>query len=72
MSFDEDPNMEPTAICRQCGNEKNMSDKSLKDWQMQHLHFEDGDIDFLTCEKCKTLSPMRWLETIGSERENML
>lgn len=70
MSFDEDPNMEPTAQCRQCGQcgeVKQMSDKSLTKWQMQHLHFGNLTIDFLTCENCKQLSPEIFLQTLRSE-----
>jgi|GEM_PF-6199960 len=36
-------------------------------WQMQHLHYEDEVIQFLTCETCKLLSPTKFMEKIKSD-----
>jgi len=52
--------------CRNCGIKKEVQD--TKDWEMQHLHFAETEIEFLTCEKCKLLSPMVYLTKL-SERE---
>ena len=47
---------------RECGvcAKKEFDLAKLKHWQMQHLHVSDGEIEILTCEKCKTKSPL-WL-----------
>lgn len=29
----------------------------IKNWQMQHLHFKDQVVEFLTCPLCKTKNP---------------
>ncbi len=49
------------AVCGVCGKEKVLGDKELYDWQMQHLHVEEGELKLLTCDKCKLLSPMEHL-----------
>jgi hypothetical protein len=53
---------EPHATCDYCG--KNEFRYDCADWEMQHIHLQARDVDFLTCEKCKKLSPMSWLEKI--------
>lgn len=42
--------------CDSCGKEQLRT--SCDDWLMNHIHFADADIDFLTCEKCKNISIM--------------
>ena len=55
------------AVCDYCGKKLLLETPELKDWQMQHMHFEDGERLFLTCDKCKTLNPMVMLEKLESE-----
>jgi hypothetical protein len=46
------------------GSNKGEPHATCADWEMQHIHLQARDVDFLTCEKCKKLSPMSWLEKI--------
>lgn len=36
----------------------------LKTWEIQHLHFDDANLDVLTCVKCKDIHPYELLEQI--------
>lgn len=31
---------------------------------MQHMHLEEGELQFMTCPKCKTLNPIVMLERL--------
>lgn len=57
--------------CDHCGIEKEIT--TTDGWQMQHLHFsENEEIQYLTCDKCKLVSPMEYLEKIESRtKENL-
>ena len=50
--------------CELCEKQKEL--QQTNDWEMQHLHFEDDEIKFLTCEKCKLESPMKYLDKLHS------
>lgn len=45
------------AECGVCGLLEKSGNEKLKHWEMKHLHFADADIDILTCNKCKKLTP---------------
>lgn len=52
-----------TVQCRICKNvESRWNIKELRKWEMQHLHLSDGEFQFLTCSKCKKISPNEMLE----------
>jgi len=41
------------------------SDKiKLRQWEMQHFHFADADYDLLSCDSCKTISPLILVEKL--------
>lgn len=48
--------------CELCEIEKPVNE--TKDWEVQHLHFDDANIDFLTCNNCKLASPSKYLEKL--------
>lgn len=48
--------------CKFCDEQAKSGSTELRLWEMQHLHFEDEDIDILLCPKCKTMSPMDMLK----------
>jgi Zn ribbon nucleic-acid-binding protein len=48
--------------CVVCGAmEKSGSDK-LSDWEMQHLHFSDAELEVLTCGECKNTDKFKLAE----------
>lgn len=52
--------------CRLCPEKINrLNFVGLKQWEMQHMHFSDGELEFMTCPKCKTINPMKMLEMLG-------
>ena len=57
----------PTVQCRLCKVVESRLSANLKDWEMQHMHFEDGELQFLTCSKCKKLNPMVMLERLAEK-----
>ena len=52
------------AQCGVCKKEVEYGKPELKDWQMQHLHFSDAEIQLLTCNTCKNLHQMEFLKYI--------
>ena len=53
--------------CGMCHKKLMQGTPELAQWQMQHLYyeeFEDGKVQLLTCDKCKFLSPMEFLEAV--------
>lgn len=55
--------------CDYCGKQQNRL--TCENWEMNHLHFDDADIDFLTCEKCKLLDPWIFVDKLEKQREQM-
>jgi len=53
-------------ICDYCKEHRPDLQKSFG-WELQHLHVEEGVIEFLTCDKCKLLSPVKFLEKLDKE-----
>lgn len=53
-------NNEPHWQCGVCENTEKIGSEALKHWQMQHLHFSNQTIKFLTCAECKNIDPMEW------------
>lgn len=54
--------------CRICGAvEPRENIGALRNWEMQHFHFSDGDLDFMTCPNCKTISPLEMMEKIKAD-----
>lgn len=52
--------------CRLCETRVNrFAAKELKQWEMQHMHLDQGALEFMTCSKCKLINPMKMLEKIG-------
>jgi len=52
--------------CAYCEKEK--TDLIPEDgWQMQHLHYENEVIQFLTCDECKLLPPIKYMEKIKTD-----
>lgn len=59
----------PKVKCRLCGiTESHLSIGKLKHWEMQHMHLADGELEFMTCAKCKTINPIVMLEMIEKEQ----
>lgn len=56
----------PTVQCRICKVfENRMAIDKLAKWEMQHMHLEEGELEFLTCPKCKEMNPIEMLEKIS-------
>lgn len=56
----------PTIQCRICKTfESRLATEKLRKWEMQHMHFEEGELEFMTCPKCKILGPMEMLRIVG-------
>lgn len=59
----DNPNFRYPSKCDHC--EKVVFDLEKEDgWEMQHLHFSDTEITYLTCDKCKLISPMEYLDKL--------
>lgn len=56
-----------TPKCFMCEQEKEDLKRS-DGWEMQHLHFEDAEIELLTCDKCKEISPLKIADKYFKER----
>ena len=58
-----------TQICEMC-DARESNETKLVSWEMQYLHFTDADTDekletqMMTCDKCKLLSPLQYLEKL--------
>ena len=60
---------EQTIACRICKAVESRLSAKLKNWEMQHMHLASGELEFMTCPKCKTMNPIKMLEMIGVEIE---
>lgn len=56
--------------CEYCGKLEKPASLKLVNWQMQHLHFGDDTIKFLTCDDCKIKSPLDFLAKIEKRSAN--
>lgn len=61
------PSLDAKVKCRLCDAWERRVSAALSDWEMQHMHFSDGELEFMTCPKCKTMNPIEMLEKIGVE-----
>lgn len=52
--------------CFMCEAAKELNGK--EGWEMQHLHFDDEEVEVLTCNICKQKSPMEFMEKLISQR----
>lgn len=52
-------------ICKKINKRQTIEEiLDVKNWEMQHLHFADGELEFMTCPECKLLHPTKYLEIV--------
>ena len=52
------------AQCGVCKKEIEYGTPILREWEMQHLHFAEGEIQLLTCDICKDLHQPEFLKYV--------
>ena len=54
--------------CNLCTNEAKSGSIQLQNWEMNHLHFGDEDVELLLCPSCKGKSPSELLKIISKDK----